>query len=148
MIDSKGKKAGSIVTNERKTVLVVDDEENARIGLSCFLSQEGYDVATASDGAEALEILRDNPHTSLIISDINMPGMNGMSLLREVNRQHPEMAIIMVTAYGEVESYIDAMNLGAFEYLHKPVRTEELKLAMRKVLAKSVNQKNILTIER
>lgn len=136
------------MTNERKTVLVVDDEENARIGLSCFLCQEGYDVATASDGAEALEILRDNPHTSLVISDINMPGMNGMSLLREVNRQHPETAIIMVTAYGEVESYIDAMNLGAFEYLHKPVRTEELKLAMRKVLAKSVNQKNNLTIER
>jgi DNA-binding NtrC family response regulator len=142
------KKAGSIVTNERKTVLVVDDEEIALIVLSCFLCQEGYDVATASDGVEALEILRDNPHTSLVISDINMPGMNGMSLLREVNRQHPETAIIMVTAYGEVESYIDAMNLGAFEYLHKPVRTEELKLAMRKVLAKSVNQKNNLTIER
>lgn len=125
------------MTSERKTVLIVDDEENARIGLSCFLAQEGYDVETASDGEEALEILRDNPQTSLVISDINMPGMNGMSLLREVNREHPETAIIMVTAYGEVESYIDAMNLGAFEYLHKPVRIEELKLAMRKVLAKS-----------
>jgi len=135
-------KAGSIVTNERKTVLVVDDEENARIGLSCFLTQEGYDVAIASDGEEALEVLRENPHTSLIISDINMPGMNGMSLLREVNRQHPETAIIMVTAYGEVESYIDAMNLGAFDYLHKPVRTEELKLAIRKILAKSGNIKS------
>lgn len=130
------------MTNERKTVLIVDDEENARIGLSCFLSQEGYDVETASDGEEALEILRHNPQTSLIISDINMPGMNGMSLLREVNRQHPETAIIMVTAYGEIETYIDAMNLGAFEYLHKPVRIEELKLAMRKVLAKSGNLKN------
>lgn len=135
-------KAGTIVTSERKTVLIVDDEENARIGLSCFLVQEGYDVAIASDGAEALEVLRDNPHTSLIISDINMPGMNGMSLLREVNRQHPETAIIMVTAYGEVETYIDAMNLGAFDYLHKPVRTEELKLAIRKILAKSGNIKN------
>lgn len=130
-------KADSIVTNERKTVLIVDDEENARIGLSCFLCQEGFDVETASDGEEALEILKENPHTSLIISDINMPGMNGMGLLREVNRQHPETAIIMVTAYGEVETYIDAMNLGAFEYLHKPVRIDELKLAIRKVLNKS-----------
>ena len=130
------------MTSERKTVLIVDDEENARIGLSYFLCQEGYDVETACDGKEALEILREHPHTSLIISDINMPGMNGMSLLREVNRQHPETAIIMVTAYGEVESYIDAMNLGAFEYLHKPVRTDELKLAMRKVLAKSASHKN------
>lgn len=125
------------MTNERKTVLIVDDEENARISLSYLLCQEGYDVETASDGEEALEILRGNPQTSLVISDINMPGMNGMSLLREVNRQHPETAIIMVTAYGEVETYIDAMNLGAFEYLHKPVRIDELKLAIRKVLAKS-----------
>ena len=131
-----------MVTEERKTVLIVDDEENARIGLSHFLSQEGYEVETASDGEEALEILRVHPHTSLIISDINMPGMNGMSLLREVNRQHPETAIIMLTAYGEVESYIDAMNLGALEYLHKPVRIDELKLAMRMVLAKSSNLKN------
>jgi DNA-binding NtrC family response regulator len=130
------------VTSKRKTILVVDDEENARIGLSCYLSQEGYDVETACDGEEALEILRINPHMSLIISDINMPGMNGMNLLREVNRHHPEMAIIMVTAYGEVESYIDAMNLGAFEYLHKPVRIEELKLAMYKILAKNGNFKN------
>lgn len=129
------------MVSDRKTVLIVDDEENARIGLSCFLTQEGYDVETASDGEEALEVLRNHPQTSLIISDINMPGMNGMSLLREVNRQHPETAIIMVTAYGEVESYIDAMNLGAFEYLHKPVRTEELKTAMRKVLAKSGHHK-------
>lgn len=131
-----------MVKRERKTVLIVDDEENARIGLSHFLFQEGYDVTIACDGKEALEILRNNPHTSLIISDINMPGMNGMNLLREVNRQHPSMAMIMVTAYGEVESYIDAMNLGAFEYLHKPVRTEELKLAMRKILARNDNNKN------
>jgi len=130
------------VASERKTVLIVDDEENARIGLSCFLCQEGFEVETAINGEEALQILREHPHTSLIISDINMPGMNGMSLLREVNRHHPETAIIMVTAYGEVESYIDAMNLGAFEYLHKPVRTDELKLAMHKVFAKSSNYKN------
>lgn len=132
------------MTSERKTVLIVDDEENARIGLSCFLIQEGYDVAIACDGEEALELLRTTPHTSLIISDINMPGMNGMSLLREVNRHHPETAIILVTAYGEVESYIDAMNLGAFEYLHKPVRTEELKFAMRKILAKKSTLKSTI----
>lgn len=125
------------MTNLRKTVLIVDDEENARIGLSCFLFQEGYDVTIACDGEEALKILKENPQTSLIISDINMPKMNGLSLLREVNRQHPEVAMIMVTAYGEIESYIDAMNLGAFEYLHKPLRTEELKLAMNKILLKN-----------
>lgn len=124
------------MTSEKKTVLIVDDEENARIGLSRLLVQEGYKVASASGGEEALEILKHHP-ASLVISDINMPGMNGMTLLREINRQHPGTAMIMVTAYGEIETYIDAMNLGAFEYLHKPVRSDELKSVMRKVLAKN-----------
>lgn len=128
------------MNNEQKFILVVDDEENARIGLSRLLTQEGYQVSCASGGEEALEILKDYP-ASLVISDINMPGMNGMTLLREVNRQHPGTAMIMVTAFGEIESYIDAMNLGAFEYLHKPVRSDELKALMRKVLKK--NSKNI-----
>lgn len=135
-------KADTVVMNDQKTVLIVDDEENARLGLSCFLAQEGFHVEIAADGEEALKVLRENPDTSLIISDINMPGMNGIGLLREVNRLHPETAIIMVTAYGEVETYIDAMNLGAFEYLHKPVRIEELKLAISKVLVKGGAQKN------
>lgn len=129
------------MTQGRQTVLIVDDEENTRIGLSYFLSQEGYDVAMACDGEEALQVLLANPQTALIISDIKMAGMDGMSLLRTVNCQYPEIAMIMVTAFGEVESYIDAMNLGAFEYLHKPLRTDQLKLAIQKILLKNSTQK-------
>lgn len=114
------------------TILVVDDEENTRIGLSRLLAQTGYAVESAAGGAEALEIL-DHCAVNLVITDINMPGMNGLEFLRELGRKFPGTAVIMITAFGEVESYIDAMNLGAFEYLHKPIRSDELKSVIRKV---------------
>ncbi|TYO98820.1 response regulator receiver domain-containing protein [Geothermobacter ehrlichii] len=113
-------------------ILIVDDEENARIGLSKLLSQEGYEVESVANGIEALEYLR-RKKVNLVISDINMPEMNGITFLRELHKKHPETHVIMITAYGGVESYLDAMNLGAFEYLHKPVRLDELKSIMRKI---------------
>lgn len=121
-----------MVASRVPKILVVDDEENARMGLSRLLSQEGYDVICASDGGEALECLRRIP-VNLVISDVQMPGMNGMTFLRELAQRHPGTAVIMITAFGEVESYLEAMQLGAFEYLNKPVKVEELKAVMRKI---------------
>jgi DNA-binding NtrC family response regulator len=115
-----------------KRILIVDDEENARLGLSKLLSQEGYDVDLAANGSEALEILR-RQRVNLVISDINMPDMNGIMFLREISRHFPSTNVIMITAYGGVESYLEAMNLGAFEYLHKPLRIGELRSVMKKV---------------
>jgi two-component system response regulator (stage 0 sporulation protein F) len=122
------------VAEMMKRILVVDDEENARIALSKILTREGYDVASAGNGYEALNYLRDR-EVELIITDINMPEMNGMAFLRELNRSHPASNVIMITAYGEVESYIEAMNLGAFEYINKPVKLEELNKIIRKIFA-------------
>lgn len=119
---------------QRKRILIVDDEENARIGLSKLLSQEGYEVDSVANGQEALEFLRGS-RVNLVISDINMPGMNGLAFLRELHRHHPSTSVIMITAYGGVESYLEAMNLGAFEYIHKPIKLEELKSVMRKIFA-------------
>ena len=115
-----------------KKILIVDDEENARIGLSKLLGQEGYEVASVCNGYEALEYLH-NKKVNLIISDINMPEMNGLSFLREISRHYPSTHVIMITAYGGVESYLEAMNLGAFEYIHKPVKLDELKSVMKKI---------------
>jgi DNA-binding NtrC family response regulator len=120
------------VAETLKRILVVDDEENARMALSKILTREGYDVASAGNGYEALNYLRDK-EVELIITDINMPEMNGMAFLRELNRSHPASNVIMITAYGEVESYIEAMNLGAFEYINKPVKLEELNKIIRKI---------------
>jgi len=120
------------VAEQLKRILVVDDEENARIALSKILSREGYEVASAGNGFEALNYLR-GKEVELIITDINMPEMNGLAFLRELNRSHPSSNVIMITAYGEVESYIEAMNLGAFEYINKPVKIEELKKIIGKI---------------
>ena len=115
-----------------RRILVVDDEENARVSLAKILTREGYEVASAGNGYEALNYLR-NREVDLIITDINMPEMNGISFLRELNHSHPSSNVIMITAHGEVETYIEALNLGAFEYINKPLKVEELKKIIAKI---------------
>lgn len=113
-------------------ILVVDDEESARVALSKILVHDGYDVSSAGNGREALDFLR-NLDVDLIITDINMPEMNGLTFLRELNRSRPQSNVVMLTAYGEVESYLEAMNLGAFEYINKPIKYEDLKKVINKI---------------
>jgi len=120
------------VSGEQKKILVVDDEENARLGLSRLLAREGFHVDSVANGFEALDYLRQN-EVNLIVTDINMPEMNGITFLKELNKAHPLSNVIMITAYGGVESYIEAMNLGAFEYINKPVNIDELKSIMYKI---------------
>lgn len=116
-----------------KKILVVDDEENARMALSKILAFDGFEVASASNGVEALNFLR-SKDVGLIITDLNMPEMDGLTFLRELNRSHPNSNVIMITAYGEVESYLEAMTLGAFEYINKPLKYDELKKVIHKIL--------------
>lgn len=106
-------------------ILIVDDEENVRFCLSKLLEQNGYEVMTAADGYAALRILAGKPF-DLVITDINMPEMDGIEFLAEISRHFSHLKVIMVTAYGKVESYLDAMNLGALEYLNKPLQLDEL----------------------
>lgn len=121
------------MVQDREKVLVVDDEENARIALRAILQQEGYEVNSVANGYEALEFLRHHK-VNVVISDLKMPEMNGLTFLRELNRRYPSTRVIMVTAYGGVESYLEAIQLGAFEYIHKPVKVDELKFIMHKML--------------
>jgi len=115
-----------------KNILIVDDEENTRIGLSELLTAEGYSVCAAGDGIEALDCLQHGQY-QLVITDINMPRMNGMAFLDEITRDYPDLDVIMMTAFGGVDSYVKAMNLGVYEYLHKPVKLENLRSVMRKI---------------
>ncbi len=114
-------------------ILVVDDEEGARDLFNTILTDEGYDVSLASGGEEALDIFKNNPF-NLVITDIKMPVMDGLQLLQEIRKMGSKTDVIMVTAYGEVESYLKAMSLGAAEYINKPVRIKELKRIVHKVL--------------
>lgn len=125
-------KTEDILGEAIKRILIVDDEENTRIGLSKLLAQDGFEVESAANGNEALDCLGQRK-VSLVISDINMPDMNGLAFLRELSRKYPSTNVIMITAYGGVESYLEAMNLGAYEYLHKPVRLDELRSVMNKI---------------
>ncbi len=119
----------------QKLILVVDDEENTRLALTRLLCREGYDVMTATDGCDALNQIRTHS-VDLVITDLNMPVMDGLAFLKELNREHPSSHVIMLTAYGEVESYLEALNLGAFEYLNKPVKLEELIKIIEKIFSK------------
>lgn len=120
----------------KKRILVVDDEENARLGLSKLLEKEGFEVESVSNGFEALNYLQQR-EVNVIVTDINMPEMNGITFLKELNKSYPQSNVIMITAYGGVESYIEAMNLGAFEYINKPVKLDELKSILMKIFKES-----------
>ncbi len=119
-------------------ILIVDDEENARMALARLLAKEGFLVDSVANGYEALNYLRQQV-VNIIVTDINMPEMDGITFLRELNKNFPKMNVIMITAYGGVESYLEAMNLGAFEYINKPVKIDELKLILKKVLRETVH---------
>lgn len=115
-------------------ILVVDDEAGARELFQSILTDEGYEVALAVNGEEALALFR-NGAFDLVVTDIKMPVMDGLQLLQEIRNTGSKIDVIMVTAYGEVESYLKAMSLGAAEYINKPIRIKELKRIVNKVLA-------------
>ena len=114
-------------------ILVVDDEEGARDLFNTILTDEGYDVSLANGGEEALGLFKSYPF-NLVITDIKMPVMDGLQLLQEIRKMGSKTDVIIVTAYGEVESYLKAMSLGAAEYINKPIRIKELKQIVHKVL--------------
>jgi DNA-binding NtrC family response regulator len=116
------------------SILVVDDEEDSRNGIAHFLMKSNYDVITAKNGKEALESFKDNHH-DLILADMIMPGMSGIDLLKRVKNIAPRTEVIIFTAYGEVESYLEAMNHGAFEYLNKPFKIKELMKLINKFVS-------------
>lgn len=122
-----------------RNILIVDDEENTRTGMSKLLTSEGFDVQLAVDGSEALSCLR-NGSFKLVISDLNMPNLDGIEFLRVVQREYPEVSVIILTAACGTESYIKAMNLGAVEYLCKPLKLDSLKSVMSSLAHRNVEQ--------
>jgi two-component system, response regulator, stage 0 sporulation protein F len=138
LITNNIKNLGVDLAKSVTRILVVDDEENARMALTRLLAKEGFLVESVANGYEALNYLRHQP-VQIIVTDINMPEMDGISFLKELNKSFPKMNVIMITAYGGVESYLEAMNLGAFEYINKPVKIDELKLVLKKVLRETIH---------
>jgi len=115
------------------SVLVVDDDPEMRALILDVLQHEGYEVVEAKDGAEAVRALRSRDF-DIILMDKNMPGPTGLDLLPGLQRVCPHSRVIMMTAFGDVPSYMEAVEKGAAEYLFKPFRMEEMKAAIRKAL--------------
>lgn len=117
----------------RQRVLVVDDEEGIRDLLSRTLAMADYDVDTSSDGVSALESIRNDGY-KLVIADLRMPGMDGLTLIREVKQINPQLPIIIITGYSTEDSAIEAVNLGVAGYLTKPVGIPQVLAAAAKAL--------------
>jgi len=123
----------------KPTILIVDDDETQRMMLKKMLVREGYDVETASGGRDALEKFRETS-ADVVVTDIKMPDMNGLELFHEINRLNQDTSVILMTAYGSIESAVQAMAEGASYYLTKPVEPNHLKVLIKK----SLESKNLL----
>lgn len=119
----------------KSKILVVDDEPGMRDFLEIMLQKEGYAVETVPDGLRAVERV-ENTLFDLCIADIQMPKMNGIELLRRLGEKSPETTVIMITAFASHETAIEAMKLGAYDYITKPFKIDEIKLVIKKALDK------------
>jgi two-component system, NtrC family, response regulator AtoC len=118
---------------ERKQILVVDDEPNLRRVLSAQLQRDGYDVHTAEDGEQALGVLHEH-HVDLVITDLRMPKLDGMELLRRAVEMDPELPVVILTAHATVDNAVEALKTGAFDYITKPFDQNEVRTIVRKAL--------------
>ena len=118
-------------TSHPKTVLLIDDDESLRRVVEYNLHEEGYGVLTAVDGAAGWRMFQAEA-VDLVLTDVRMPEMDGVEVLTRIKAMQPDVPVIMLTAHGTIDSAVEAMKLGAFDYLTKPFNREQLKAAVRK----------------
>lgn len=120
---------------EKTKVLLVDDEAIVRDSISEWLADAGYDVTPAEDGFKAIEIIRGRQsQADIMVVDLKMPGKDGIEVMREAKELSPDVRVIIITAYGTVENAVEAMKVGAADYLTKPFEPEQLENAIRNVI--------------
>lgn len=127
---------------EKHTILLVDDDKEFRKAMTRVFEKSGYAITVAADGNEALDALSDNEF-DLVISDLRMPNLDGVELMEELRRQGLATPIIFLTAFGEVESYMDLMNLGAFEYVNKPVKSRKILEIAQRAIESHTNSQSV-----
>ena len=120
---------------EKKKILVVDDEKNIRLTLTQALEPLGFPVRTAGDGEEALRQLQESEFR-LILLDLKLPGMDGMEVLRRIRKSWPKLPVVMITAHGTIEYAVEAIKLGAVDFLRKPFSPGEIRELVRRVFAR------------
>jgi two-component system, NtrC family, response regulator AtoC len=117
-----------------KTILIVDDEEFIRLSLSQILSEERYNVILNDSGAEALKTMKKEEGIDLVLLDLNLPDMSGLDILKKLNSVQPGILTIIMTGFASVESAVEAIKLGAYDYIKKPFKADAIKLIVRLAL--------------
>jgi len=125
-------------TMKNYNILIIDDEKSQRDILYGYLTKKGYKVFTAESGSQGINIINENP-VDIVLSDYKMPEMTGLEILAKVSQINPEISFVIITAYGTVENAVNAMHLGAYDYLSKPVNLDELDL----LIARIIEHKNL-----
>src|SRR2546421_6132138 len=118
-------------------ILVVDDQEMMRDSLAATLAREGHEVVAAGDGQAGVSRLSGGGKFDLLISDLKMPRMSGIELLGEAKKVRPEMPVVLMTAFATVSTAVEAMKLGAYDYIQKPFDGEQIKLLVERTLEHS-----------
>ena len=137
-----------MLPHKKIRILVVDDELSIRESLSGWLKQGGYQVDTAADGLTALARSKENYYDIMLI-DVKMPEMDGLSLLRKLKETESETAMLMMTAYGDIHDAVEAIKLGAYDYLLKPFELEELNFTLEKLVQmQNLAMENLILKER
>lgn len=115
----------------KKKILLVEDDEYVLGSIKILLNKEGYEVNTALDGLEALDLYRKDSY-DLVVADLKMPQMDGIELLKQLKLEFPDVSLIMMTAYGSIRTAVEAMKMGAYDYVTKPVSAEEIRLVIQR----------------
>ena len=131
----------SVATETGSRLLIIDDDPHFLRVLQRILSGEKFVVTATSNSCEAAELLRSGSF-DLVICDLRMPDCDGLNLLQSIRTVGNETPVIILTAYGEVDTYLEAMNAGATEYLNKPIRSDELLQVVRNCLRKGNHRRN------
>ncbi|HAM52152.1 MAG TPA: hypothetical protein DCP92_16225 [Nitrospiraceae bacterium] len=118
-------------------ILVVDDDEIARDVISSLLSREGYPIVSAKDGIDAIRLLR-MEHINLVITDLRMPGADGIEVLKHAVSSSPDTAVVILTAYGTLDTTLETIKQGAYDYLTKPFKVEEIIFLADKAFKRAV----------
>jgi DNA-binding NtrC family response regulator len=119
-----------------KNILIVDDEESIRTSLAILLKRNGYAASEAGDGIEALHMLDESCY-DLVITDLNMPGMGGIDLLKHVRKEHRDTEVIILTAYGSIQSAVEAIKIGGYDYLTKPIDPKDILIRVGNALERT-----------
>jgi two-component system response regulator PilR (NtrC family) len=127
-------------------ILVVDDEKSIREVLEIFLKGEGYDVSTADGGQSGLEAVKNDIY-NLVITDLKMPTVSGFDLLKSIKEISPHTTVVIITAFGTTGSAVEAMKLGAFDYIQKPFKMDDIRLVVKNSLERQKLQKDVLLLK-